>query len=236
VFRHNLYNSSLITGQGDTGYSSGEAIGAMEKLAARILPSTMAYEWSGVTFQQLEAGAQTWFIFVLAIIFVYLFLAAQYESWPIPFAIIFSVPLAIFGGIFATFLRAFDNNVYTQIALILLIGLSSKSAILIVEFAKESRSKGKSIIDAAMEAAKLRFRAILMTAFSFILGVVPLVVASGAGANSRRSLGTAVFGGMLTATVFGIFLIPVFYVVIENLMVKVRKMFRGKQAKENETA
>jgi len=150
-------------------------------------------------------------------------LAAQYESWSIPFAIIFSVPLAILGGILATWMRAFDNNIYTQIAIVLLIGLSSKSAILIVEFAKERRDQGLSIIDAAIDAAKLRFRAILMTALSFILGVIPLVIASGAGANSRRSLGTAVFGGMLAATVFGVFLIPVLYVVIQGISEKMGK-------------
>jgi HAE1 family hydrophobic/amphiphilic exporter-1 len=223
VFRYNLYPSTKITGQPRAGFSSGQAIKEMEALAEQILPPMMGYEWSGITFQQLAAGAQTIFIFGLAIIFVYLFLAAQYESWSIPFAIIFSVPLAILGGILSTWLRAFDNNIYTQIAIVLLIGLSSKSAILIVEFAKERRSQGLSIIEAAIEAAKLRFRAILMTAFSFILGVVPLVIATGAGANSRRSLGTAVFGGMLAATVFGVFLIPVLYVVIQGLSEKMRK-------------
>jgi HAE1 family hydrophobic/amphiphilic exporter-1 len=223
VFRYNLYPATKITGQPRAGFSSGEAIKEMEALAERILPPMMGYEWSGVTFQQLAAGAQTIFIFGLAIVFVYLFLAAQYESWSIPFAIIFSVPLAILGGILSTWLRDFDNNIYTQIAIVLLIGLSSKSAILIVEFAKERRSQGLSIIDAAIDAAKLRFRAILMTAFSFILGVIPLVIATGAGANSRRSLGTAVFGGMLAATVFGVFLIPVLYVVIQGLSEKRRK-------------
>jgi len=148
---------------------------------------------------------------------VYLFLAAQYESWSIPVAVLLSVPLAIFGGILAAWTRAFDNNVYTQIGLVLLIGLSAKSAILIVEFAKQLRSEGKSITEAAVTASGLRFRAILMTAFSFILGVVPLVVASGAGANSRRCLGTAVFGGMIAATMFGVFLIPVLYVVIQSI-------------------
>jgi HAE1 family hydrophobic/amphiphilic exporter-1 len=223
VFRYNLYPATKITGQPRAGFSSGQSIAEMEQMAEQILPPMMGYEWSGITFQQLAAGAQTIFIFGLAIMFVYLFLAAQYESWSIPFAIIFSVPLAILGGILATWLRAFDNNIYTQIAVVLLIGLSSKSAILIVEFAKERRGHGLSIIDAAIDAAKLRFRAILMTALSFILGVIPLVIASGAGANSRRSLGTAVFGGMLAATVFGVFLIPVLYVVIQGISEKMGK-------------
>jgi HAE1 family hydrophobic/amphiphilic exporter-1 len=176
----------------------------------------MGYEWTGVTYQQIEAGNQAPFIFGLALVFVFLFLAAQYESWSIPFAVIFSVPTAAFGAILATWLRAFDNNIYTQIGLVLLIGLSSKSAILIVEFAKQLRSEGKSIVEAASQAARLRFRAILMTAFSFILGVVPLVIATGAGANSRQALGTAVFGGMIAATVIGVFLIPVLYVVVQR--------------------
>ncbi|MCD6393646.1 MAG: efflux RND transporter permease subunit, partial [Planctomycetes bacterium] len=230
VFRYNLYPSSSITGQPERGYSSGQAIEAIERLAEQKLPPMMGYEWTGVTFQQLQAGAQTAFIFALAIVFVYLFLAAQYESWSIPFGIILSVPLAIFGAVLATWLRAFDNNIYTQVALVLLIGLSSKSAILIVEFAKQRREKGESAIQAAVEAAKLRFRAILMTALSFILGVVPLVVATGAGANSRRSLGTAVFGGMLAATIFGVFMIPVLYVIIQQLSERVRKVPQPEQS------
>lgn len=236
VFRYNLYPSTSITGQAEPGFSSGQSIKEMEQIAERVLPPMMGYEWSGVTFQQLQAGAQAAFIFGLAIVFVYLFLAGQYESWTIPFAIIFSVPLAILGGILATWLRAFDNNIYTQIAVVLLIGLSSKSAILIVEFAKERRSKGKSIIEAAVDAAKLRFRAILMTAFSFILGVIPLVIASGAGANSRRSLGTAVFGGMLAATVLGVFLIPVLYVVIQSMSEKFSRQSNIEQVSLNDAA
>ncbi len=230
IFRYNLYPSSSITGQAASGFSSGESVKAMEEMAKQILPSSMDYEWTGVIYQQIQAGAQAAFIFALAIIFVYLFLAAQYESWSIPAAVILSVPLAIFGGIVITWLRAFDNNIYTQIAMILLIGLSSKSAILIVEFAKERHSQGMSIIEAAIEAAKLRFRAILMTAFSFILGVVPLVVATGAGANSRRSLGSAVFGGMLAATLLGVFMIPVLYVVIQSLSEKAGKSASKKSA------
>ena len=187
----------------------------------------MGYEWSGTTYQQIKAGNQAPIIFTLAIVFVYLFLAAQYESWSIPLAVLFSVPLAILGAMLATWMRGYDNNIYTQIGLVLLIGLSAKIAILIVEFAKEQHEGGKSIIEAATEAARLRFRAILMTAFSFILGVLPLVIASGAGAASRRALGTAVFGGMLASTIFGIFLVPVFYVIVQ----RTSEYFSGERSK-----
>jgi len=216
IFRYNIFPSATITGQPAPGYSSGQAIAAMESLAEGLLPKSMGYEWSGVTFQQIQAGNQAPFIFAMALVFVYLFLAAQYESWAIPAAIILSVPLAIFGAMLATWMRAYDNNVYTQIGLVLLIGLASKNAILIVEFARQRRFEGLSTIEAAVEAARLRFRPILMTAFSFILGVVPLVIASGAGAASRRSLGTAVFGGMLAATVLGVFFVPLLYVIVQS--------------------
>jgi HAE1 family hydrophobic/amphiphilic exporter-1 len=166
-------------------------------------------------------------VFGLAIIFVYLFLAAQYESWSIPVAIILTVPYALFGAMLATWLRSFDNNIYTQIGLVLLIGLSAKTSILIVEFAKQLRAEGKSIQEAAAEAARLRFRAILMTAFSFILGVCPLLIASGAGAASRRSLGTAVFGGMLASVLLGVFFTPVLYVVVQRISERVRALARA---------
>jgi len=236
VFHYNLYNSSTITGQAAPGYSSGQAIAAMERLAANTLPPSMGFEWSGVTFQQLATGNQAPFIFGLAIVFVFLFLAAQYESWGIPFAVILSVPLAVLGAVAATAMRAYDNNVYTQIGLVLLIGLSAKSAILIVEFAKQLHDEGKGIIDAAVEAARLRFRPILMTAFSFILGVFPLVIATGAGANSRRSLGTAVFGGMLVATVLGVILIPVLYVVAQTVSERVGGASKAAPADADATA
>jgi HAE1 family hydrophobic/amphiphilic exporter-1 len=217
ISRYNLYPSATITGVPAQGYSSGQAVAAMEALSARLLPPSMGYEWSGVTYQQIKAGRQAPFIFGLAIIFVFLFLAAQYESWSLPLAVILSVPLALLGGIFATFARAYDNNVYTQIGIVLLIGLAAKTAILIVEFAKEQRAEGKSLVEAASTASHLRFRPLLMTAFSFILGVIPLVVASGAGASSRRALGTAVFGGMLASTILGVFLVPVLYVVVQRI-------------------
>jgi len=216
IFRFNQKPSATITGQPRAGYSSGDAVRAMDQLAARTLPTSMSYEWSGVTRQQIIAGNLAPLIFGLAIILVYLFLAAQYESWTIPLAVMLSVPLALLGAVGLTWLRGYDNNIYTQIGLVLLIGMASKNAILIVEFAKQQHEEGAPIVDAAIKAAQLRFRAILMTAFSFILGVIPLVIASGAGSASRRALGTAVFGGMLAATVFGIFFIPVLYVVVQS--------------------
>jgi HAE1 family hydrophobic/amphiphilic exporter-1 len=194
----------------------------MEELAAQILPPSMNFEWSGITFQQIQAGNMAPVIFSLAIVFVYLFLAAQYESWSIPFAIILTIPYALFGAIGLTWLRGFDNNVYTQIGFVLLIGLSAKTAILIVEFAKQLHEEGRSIQEAAIEAARLRFRAILMTAISFILGVLPLLIASGAGAASRKALGTAVFGGMCTSIIIGVFITPVLYVIIQRISEKLR--------------
>ncbi|MCG8584514.1 MAG: efflux RND transporter permease subunit, partial [Pirellulales bacterium] len=222
VFRYNMFPAATITGAPNPGYSSGQAIQAMQDIADNNKPRTMKYEWSGITYQQIAAAGQAGIIFSLAIIFVYLFLSAQYESWSIPLAVMFAVPLAILGGMLATLARSYDNNLYTQIGIVLLIGLASKTAILIVEFAKQRRSEGLSIIDAAVEAARLRFRAILMTAFSFILGVVPLVVASGAGSASRRALGTAVFGGMTAATILGVFFIPLLYVVVQSVSERIR--------------
>jgi len=217
VYRYNMYPAATITGQPAPGYASGQAISTMEGLSESRLPPSMGYEWSGVTYQQIEAGdiGTLIIIFGVAIVLVYLFLAAQYESWSTPVSVMLSVPLALFGAILGTWLRGLDNNVYTQIGLVLLIGLSAKSAILIVEFAKQRREEGSSIIDAAVEASQLRFRAILMTAFSFILGVLPLVIASGAGAGSRRALGTAVAAGMFAATLLGVFFIPTLYVAVQ---------------------
>ncbi len=217
INRFNMFPSSTITGAPAPGYSEGQAVDEIERIAKEILPSQMGYAWSGVTQQQKESGNVAPLIFSLALIMVFLFLAAQYESWATPIAVLLSVPLAILGAIIFTLLRGFDNNIYTQIGFVLLIGMSAKNAILIVEFAKQQRDEfGKSIIEAAREAARLRFRPILMTALSFLLGVIPLVIASGAGANSRVSLGTAVFGGMLLATVAGVFMIPLLYFVVQT--------------------
>jgi HAE1 family hydrophobic/amphiphilic exporter-1 len=214
--RFNMFPSSRISGVPAPGSSEGQAVDEIERLAIERLPNQMGYEWSGVTQQQKAAGNVAPFIFALAIIMVFLFLAAQYESWSTPLSVLLSVPLAILGAAVFTLLRGFDMNIYTQIGLVLLIGLSAKSAIMIVEFAKAEREGGLSIEEAALKAAHLRFRPILMTAFSFILGVIPLVIATGAGAVSRVSLGTAVFGGMLIATVGGVFLIPWLYLVVQR--------------------
>ncbi len=217
ISRFNMFPAATISGVPAPGKSSGQAVTEMEALAAEYLPPQMGFEWSGVTFQQIAAGNLAPIIFSLAIIFVFLFMAAQYESWLIPLAVLMGVPMAIFGAMLGTGLRQLDNNIYTQIGLVLLIGLAAKTAILIVEFAKQQREEGKPVIEAAETAALLRFRPILMTAFSFILGVIPLAIASGAGAASRISLGTAVLFGMLIATVSGVFLIPAFYVIIQGL-------------------
>ncbi len=224
INRFNMFPSATITGAPAPGYSEGQAVDEIERLANEILPSSMGFAWSGVTQQQKESGDVAVLIFSLALLMVFLFLAAQYESWSTPLAVLLSVPLAILGAIIFTLIRGFDNNIYTQIGFVLLIGMSAKNAILIIEFAKQQRDEmGKSTIDAALEAARLRFRPILMTALSFLLGVFPLVIASGAGANSRVSLGTAVFGGMFLATVGGVFMIPLLYVVVQTAAEKMSR-------------
>jgi HAE1 family hydrophobic/amphiphilic exporter-1 len=189
----------------------------MERAAALALPRDFGFEWTGITFQELKAGSIATIVFGLAIVFVFLILAAQYESWSMPFMVLLAVPLALFGALLALWLRGRQIDVYSQIGFVMLIGLAAKNAILIVEFAKRRRAEGLDIVDAAMEAARLRLRPILMTAFAFILGVVPLMVATGAGAASRQSIGTTVFGGMLAATILTLVFVPVFYVVIERL-------------------
>ncbi len=217
VSRYNLYNSASITGDAAAGYSSGQSVEAMQAIADNTLPPAMGFEWTGVTYQQIAAGGAAGFIFALALVFVYLFLAAQYESWSLPLGVMLTVPIAVLGAALATLIRGMDNNIYMQIGLVLLIGLAAKSAILIVEFANQLNQEGRSVFDSGVDAARLRFRAILMTAFSFILGVMPLVVATGAGAASRVSLGTAVFGGMLLATVGGLIITPYLYYVVQTM-------------------
>ena len=213
---YNLYPSAAVNGRGAPGVSTGDSLGLMEEMAARTLPPDMGFEWTGMSFQEKKIGGQALVIFGLSVLIVFLVLAAQYESWTNPAAVVLVVPLALLGVVVATMARAFDNNVYTQIGIVLLIALASKNAILIVEFARELRAKGKSVEEAAIEAAHLRFRPILMTSFAFILGVVPLVIASGAGAASRQILGTAVFGGMIAATLFNGLFVPVFYAVFQG--------------------
>ncbi|MEM7576283.1 MAG: multidrug efflux RND transporter permease subunit [Planctomycetota bacterium] len=218
VNRFNLYPSASITGQAIPGVSSSVAIDAMQRLSERVLPAGFGYEWSGQTYQELEAGSQASVAFLLGFVVVFLVLAAQYESWTTPITILLTVPLGVFGALLGVNALGLDSNIYTQVGFILLISLVAKNAILIVEFARELRTKrGMSACDAAAESAKLRFRPILMTAFSFVLSTFPLVIATGAGAASRRSLGTAVFFGMLLATIVGLLLTPSFYAMIENV-------------------
>jgi len=217
VNRYNLYPSAAITGNPAPGLSSGQALLRMEDLADANLPQSMGYEWTGMSFQERRLGSEAIMVFALAVVLVLLVLAAQYESWTNPVAVVLVVPLALLGTVIALASRGFDNNVYAQIGFVLIISLASKNAILIVEFARELRAKGKGLRESAVEAGRLRFRPILMTSFSFILGIVPLVVASGAGAVSRQSLGTTVFGGMIAGTILAVLFVPVFFVVFQGL-------------------
>jgi HAE1 family hydrophobic/amphiphilic exporter-1 len=189
----------------------------MEQMAASKLPQGMSYEWTAISYQEKQVGNQAIYVFAMAVLLVYLVLAAQYESWTNPAAVILVVPLALLGTVIAVALRGMDNNIYTQIGIVLIIALASKNAILIVEFARDLHAADVDVAEAAAEAAQKRFRPILMTSFAFILGVVPLVIADGAGAASRRALGTAVFGGMIASTILSIFFVPVFFVVLQRL-------------------
>jgi hydrophobe/amphiphile efflux-1 (HAE1) family protein len=218
VPRYNLYPALALTGNSSPGYSSGEALAAMERLAAQVLPEGIDYEWTEIAYQQKNTRNTAGIAFGLAVLFVFLLLAAQYESWVLPLAVILIVPMCLLSAMFGIGIMGMDNNILTQIGLVVLVGLASKNAILIVEFAKQLEDRGYSLEEAAKEAARLRLRPILMTAFAFILGVLPLVLATGAGAEMRRSLGTAVFSGMLGVTFFGLLFTPVFYVMSRKLV------------------
>ncbi|MFN9573205.1 MAG: efflux RND transporter permease subunit [Betaproteobacteria bacterium] len=218
--RYNLYRTADIGGDAAPGYSSGQAIAAMEAVAREVLPPGYGYEWSGISRQEKESAGQAPIVFAFAILFVFLFLAALYESWSVPFAVLLAVPLGIFGAMTGLCFTGLTNNIYAQIGIVLLIGLAAKNAILIVEFAKMKREAGLDAVAAAIEAAKLRLRPIIMTSFAFILGVVPLILASGAGAASRVSMGVTVFSGMLAATLLAIFFVPVLYVAIDRLVAR----------------
>ena len=215
VTHFNGFNTALVLGGAAPGYSSGQALDALEQVADEILtPKGYAIDWSGISFQERKAGGQSVLVFAFALLMVFLVLAALYESWSIPFAVILAIPFGILGALLAIWTRGLTNDIYFQIGLVTLIGLAAKNAILIVEFASQRYAAGESLEDAALDAARLRFRPIIMTSMAFILGVFPLVVASGAGAASRNSIGTGVFGGMLAATFLAIFFVPLFFAVI----------------------
>jgi len=217
IYRYNRFRTAKIVGQNAIGYSSGQSATAMDEIGERNLPTGFAYEWTGTVFQQKLSEGKEGYLFGFAAVMVFLFLAALYESWSIPFAVVLAVPLGLFGALLAVYLRDYDYDIYTQIGIVTLIGLAAKNAILIVEYARLRRAEGMTIQDAAVEAAHLRLRPILMTSFAFILGVTPLLAAVGAGGASRRALGTTVFGGMIAATLLAIFFVPVLFVVMERI-------------------
>ncbi len=224
--RFNMYPAVTINGNAAKGISSGEAMKVMEKLSNKVLPKDMGYAWSGISLQEQESTGKVGGILSMALVFVYLFLVALYESWTLPMAVMLISPVAIVGGLFFQYVFGYSLNIYAQIGLVMLIGMSTKQAILIIEFAKEAREKlNLGIQDAAMEAARLRFRAVMMTAISFILGVMPLVMASGAGCAGRHSIGMTVFGGMIAVAFVGTLFVPAFYVVIEKMKLKFKNKF-----------
>ena len=218
ISHYNLFRSAEINGNAAPGKSSGEGIAAMEALSKKVLPNGMTFEWSGLSLEEIDSGGKALILFALGLVVVYLTLAAQYESYVLPFIVLLAVPVAILGAIGAQALRGLQNDVYCQIGLVMLIGLASKNAILIVEFAEQLRGQGMTVVEAAVEAARIRLRPILMTSLAFILGVVPLVLAQGAGRAGRISVGTTVFGGMIAATTLNLLFIPVLYVIVRNIV------------------
>jgi HAE1 family hydrophobic/amphiphilic exporter-1 len=235
VTRYNLYPAASIFGSAAPGFSSGQALDTMEQLAAQTLPEGMAYDWTSTSYQEKKVGYQAYLIYALSIVLVYMVLAALYESWTSPAAVVLVVPIALVGVLLAQLSRGYDNNLYTQVGLVLMIALASKNAILIVEFARDLHNRdGLPIAEAAIEATRRRFRPIVMTSFAFILGVVPLMVATGAGAASQQAIGTVVFGGMMASTLLAIPFVPVFYVALEGMSERVRKGRRPQPATHGE--
>ena len=223
ISHYNLFRSAEISGSAAPGFSSGQAIQAMQQLSAKVLPQGYTYEWSGISLEELASGSTTLILFGLGTLVVYLTLSAQYESFVLPFIILLAVPMALLGALSAQWIRGQQNDVYCQVGLVMLVGLASKNAILIVEFAEQLRKRGMTILESAVESARIRLRPILMTSLAFILGVVPLVTATGAGENGRHSVGTTVFGGMIMSTILNLFFIPVLYLLIEGFRERRRK-------------
>ncbi|WP_457089641.1 efflux RND transporter permease subunit, partial [Microvirga sp. P5_D2] len=220
VQRYNMFTSVALQGNAAPGVSSGTALDTMEEMIRKTQSPGMGFEWTELAFQERQTGNTAVFIFALSVLFVFLVLAAQYESWSLPIAIILIVPMGVLSALIGVMLRGQDNNILTQIGLVVLVGLAAKNAILIVEFAKQAEMEGRTPIEAVVEACRLRLRPILMTAFAFILGVLPLVIATGPGAEMRQALGTAVFAGMIGVTLFGLFLTPVFYVTLRTIVLR----------------
>ena len=216
VTRYNLYPSTEIQGATLPGYSTGFGLDAMERIAAEKLPDGFGFEWTELAFQERQAGDSALIVFGMSVVFVFLLLAAQYESWTLPFSVILIVPMCLLAAVTGLLIRGLSVDILAQVGFVVLVGLAAKNAILIVEFAKQAEDEGMSRFDAAVEAARTRLRPILMTSFAFILGVVPLMIAEGAGAEMRQSLGTAVFSGMLGVTFFGLIFTPVFYTVMRK--------------------
>jgi HAE1 family hydrophobic/amphiphilic exporter-1 len=235
ITRYNMYTSAMINGQPADGYSSGQAIEAIKQVAAQTLPKGYGYDWAGSSRDQANAGNQAIYIFVICLLFVYLLLAAQYESFLLPLPVILSLPIGIFGALFMLWVMGLENNIYAQIAMIMLIGILGKNAILIIEFATLQHRLGKTPFEAAIEGAALRLRPILMTSFAFIAGLIPLMFASGAGEIGNNTIGSAAAGGMLFGTIFGVIVIPGLYVAFAGINDKHHRRGKKEEAPFTET-